>query len=332
MHMTDRTSPAPRREALGPWIRLQTHMTPSHLAWAGEAAAVAFVAAVAALAHGTGLVYVLFPELGALAFDTLKRPHGAWARAPVMLVATPTLAGAVGTLVTQQMAFGLGSVFLVLGVSLLIIKLLRSPVAPAMSAGLLPLVLGDTSWWYPPSLLLGLGLLAGASQLWRRHHPARTAPASPDHPTKPRDFSWAPYFIAFIAVVTLLALGAGLRFLLFPPLAVIGYEMFAHAPTCPWAKRPFALPLACTLAAVAGVALVGALGPGPLTAACALLAGVGILRVLDLHAPPALAVALLPLIMAKPDYAFAGAVATTTLLLSGLFVAWRKMGAKAQPA
>jgi hypothetical protein len=321
MDMTDRTSPAPRREALGPWIRLQTHMTPSHLAWAGEAAAVAFVAAVAALAHGTGLVYVLFPELGALAFDTLKRPHGAWARAPVMLVATPTLAGAVGTLVTQHMAFGLGSVFLVLGVSLLIIKLLRSPVAPAMSAGLLPLVLGDTSWWYPPSLLLGLGLLAGASQLWRRHHPARTAPAAPPRPpphsTGTHDYSWVPFFIAFIAVVTLLALGAGLRFLLFPPLAVIGYEMFAHAPTCPWAKRPFALPLACTLAAVAGVALV---------------AGVGILRVLDLHAPPALAVALLPLIMTKPDYAFAGAVATTTLLLSGLFVAWRKMGAKAQPA
>ncbi len=303
---------------------------PALLVWAAEGAAVAFIAVVAAIAHGSALPYVLFPELGALAYDTLKRPHGAWARAPGMLVLTPFLAGEVGTLATQHLSFGPVSVLLVVGVSLLIVRLLRSPIAPAISAGLLPLVLGDGSWWYPPSLLVGLGLLAGLSQVWRRvahpHPPTAAAPAhTPARQKAPHDYSWIPFFIAFIAAASLLALGVGLRFLLFPPLAVIAYEMFAHAETCPWARRPFALTAACTLAAVAGVLLVGALGPGPLAAACGLVAGVAILRAFDLHAPPALAVALLPLILAKPDYTFAASVAASTLLLTGLFLGWRKL-------
>lgn len=296
----------------------------------------AFIAVVAVIARKTALPYVLFPELGALAYDMLKRPHGAWARAPGMLVLTPFLTGVVGTLAIQHLAFGPVAVFVVLGASMLIVRLLRSPIAPALSAGLLPLVLGDKSWWYPPSLLLGLGLLAAVSQVWRRRiHPSlpiaaappRLAAAAPGEKT-PHDRSWIPFFIAFIAVASLLAVGAGLRFLLFPPLAVIAYEMFAHPETCPWARRPFALVAACTLAAGAGVLLVGLLGTGPLTAACGLVVGVGLLRAFDLHAPPALAVALLPLIIAKPDYTFAASVGAGTLLLSLLFIAWRKTRAR----
>jgi hypothetical protein len=56
----------------------------------------------------------------------------------------------------------------------------------------------------------------------------------------------------------LLAQWSGWRFLLFPPLAVIGFEMFAHSASCPWAGRPLTLPLACALSATGGVAMVGA--------------------------------------------------------------------------
>ncbi|EIU2922724.1 hypothetical protein L4O91_005290 [Pseudomonas aeruginosa] len=37
--------------------------------------------------------YILFPGLGALAHDVIKRPHGTWAKAPGMLVLTPLLTG-----------------------------------------------------------------------------------------------------------------------------------------------------------------------------------------------------------------------------------------------
>jgi hypothetical protein len=296
---------------------------------------VLFIACIAEIAHVSGLSYVLFPELGALSHDTLKRPHGTWARAPLMLVLTPLLAGVVGTLVTRSMAFGLVSVLLVVGASILIIRLLRSPIAPALSAGLLPLVLGDASWWYPPSLLVGLGLLAGVSQIWRRIVPrspdaVSTRDLADDRTEKaPGDYGWAPFFLLFIAAMSLLAVATGLRFLLFPPLVVIAFEMFAHPSVCPWARRPLALSAACTTAAVAGVLLVGLLGVGPLAAACSLAVGIGVLKALDLHAPPALAVGLLPLIVAKPDFGLPASVAISTLLMAAFFLASRKAALKA---
>jgi hypothetical protein len=110
-----------------------------------------YIALIAVIAQSTGLFYVLFPELGALSHDILKRPHGTWARAPLMLVVTPFLTAVVGLVVARHFAYGLGSVFVVVGSAILIIRLLQSPIAPAISAGLLPLALGITSWRYPPS-------------------------------------------------------------------------------------------------------------------------------------------------------------------------------------
>lgn len=309
-------------------------LTPGQAAWAGEGAAVLFMAAIGDIARATGLPFVLFPELGALSHDILKRPHGTWARALRMLVVTPFLTGVVGTLVTGHMAFGLASVLLVVGVSILIIRVLRSPIAPAISAGLLPLALGDASWRYPPSLLVGLGLLAAIAWIWRRVVPTSPRVVSirdlADDIVKetPRDYSWVPFFLLFIAADTLLAEWTGLRFLLFPPLVVVAFEMFAHPHACPWADRALVLPVACTITAAAGVALVALFGPGPLAAASSLAVGIAVLRLFDLHVPPALAVGLLPLILPKPSYAFPLSVAAGTLLLTVSFLGWRKLSLK----
>jgi hypothetical protein len=62
-----------------------------------------------------------------------------------------------------------------------------------------------------------------------------------------------------------LAKATGWRLILFPPLVVIAFEMFAHARVCPWARRPFALPVACVLCATAGVVLVTLFGGTPLS-------------------------------------------------------------------
>jgi hypothetical protein len=53
--------------------------------WFGEAGTILYIALVALIAQATNLSHVLFPELGALSCDILKRPHGTWAKAPVML-------------------------------------------------------------------------------------------------------------------------------------------------------------------------------------------------------------------------------------------------------
>ena len=140
-----------------------------------DIAVASFVGGVSVLARISGNSLLMFPELGALSYGVFHRPNGPWATSPVLLVATPFLAGVVGTLVTRSLPYGVLSVVIVVFAALLIIRLLRSPVAPAISAGLLPLTLGETGWWYAPSLVVGCGSLAVISVLWRRLYPPAEA-------------------------------------------------------------------------------------------------------------------------------------------------------------
>lgn len=296
--------------------------------WLAEPATVLYVGLIALIAQATGLFYVLFPELGALSHDVLKRPHGMWARAPLMLVLTPLLAALGGTLIVRHLPYGLVAVLLDIGWSMLVIAVLRSPIAPAISAGLMPLALDIHSRWYPPSILIGTGLLAGLSLLWRRigfPAPADAARDPDDDVVEqaPSDYSWVPFYLVFLLLAVGAARLSGDRLVLFPPLAVIGFEMFSHPTHCPWAHRPLALLAACGLTAAVGVLCVAALGAGPPGAMVSILAGVGILRLLDLHVPPALAVALLPFVLTRPGWTFPIAVLAGTTLQVGTFAAWR---------
>lgn len=293
----------------------------------GEVATVAFIAALTRLASAVGITYLLFPELGALAHDIFSRPKGTWARAPAMLILTPFLTALVGTLLTRTMTYGAVPVLLCVAAAVLIIQSLRSPIAPAISAGLLPLSLGIHSWWYPPSILVGTSLLAGISLVYQRTAGRRTQTFGPnardtqdnlvEEPAQRYDWI-APYF-AFIGAATLLVHLTGWRFVLFPPLAVIGFEMFAHPQVCPWANRPLALPAVCLLSALCGWGLVLWFGPGALVAAGATALGVLVLLLFDLRAPPALSVALLPFVMDRPDLSYPLAVALGAAVLSAAF-------------
>jgi hypothetical protein len=110
----------------------------------------------------------LFPELGALSHDVFTRPRGTWASAPLLLAVTPVLTGVIGIFFTRALPYGYLSVLLTAGGAVALIFLVKSPIAPAISAGLLPLVLGVKSWWYPPGVLLGTVLLVVLSLLWKR--------------------------------------------------------------------------------------------------------------------------------------------------------------------
>ncbi|MHB1668634.1 HPP family protein [Thiomonas sp.] len=302
-------------------------VSPRRLRKMGELLTLAYIAAIAALAGVTGVGTILFPELGALAHDVFTRPRGAWARSPLWLATTPVAAAVVGILIARHMSFGLVSVFLSVGSTVGLIQTLQSPIAPAISAGLLPLVLGITSWWYPPSILLGTAALALLAVIRTTMLP-QAAPASGFTGTEKADdtveaaasgLAWMPYFFGFLFAVAALALLTGWHLLLFPPLVVMGYEMFAHPTVCPWAERPWALLLACTLSATFGVAFVSLWGVGPLAAVCCLGAGIVALSVLDLHVPPALAVGLLPFIISHPNWELPLAVAGGVLVLTGAF-------------
>lgn len=307
----------------------------------GELIALVYIAIIAEIACATGAVYVLFPELGALSHDVMTRPRGTWANAPLLLAVTPVLTGVVGIVFTRSLPYGYLSVLLTVAGAIAVVLALRSPVAPAISAGLLPLVLGVKSWWYPPAIALGTALLATLSVPWKKYCAARTvaAPVESDEAredlqndiiddlieTTPSGYAWLAVLMAFVAVAVFFVKLTGLRFVLFPPLVVIGFEMLGHTAICPWADKPLRLPVACFLTALGGFVSWHFLGVTPLAAAASMAWGIAMLRVCDLHVPPALAVALLPLVMDKPTIAYPFAVGIGTTLLSLWFLAYQRL-------
>jgi hypothetical protein len=306
-------------------------------AFAGEMIALVYIAVIAEIAYVTGAFYVLFPELGALSQDVFTRPRGTWASAPLLLAITPVLTGVIGIFFTHALPYGYLSVLLTVGGAVGLIYLLKSPIAPAISAGLLPLVLGVKSWWYPPGVMLGTVLLALLSLPWKRLCLAQNwlEPFSPAEAvdeaieqTSVGSSGLIALMLFVAAAVTIVKL-TGLRFLLFPPLVVIGFEMFGHTAICPWAKRPLLLPVACFLTAAGGLFFWNLLGTGPVAAGCSMACGILVLRLLHLHVPPALAVALLPLVMNSPTIAYPFSVGIGTLLMTLWFLAYRSFAGKA---
>jgi len=313
---------------------------------AGELIALIYIATIAGIAYTTGAFYILFPELGALSHDVFTRPRGTWASAPALLAITPVLTGAIGIVFTCILPYGFPSVLLTVASAIAVIFLLKSPIAPAISAGLLPLTLGVKSWWYPPGVLLGTVLLAALSLLWRRLSVAQDClePLSQveviDETVEQLGSGWF-WLVALMTFVTLaifcvelsgypavrrlLGNSGELRFILFPPLVVIGFEMFGHTAICPWARKPLLLPAVCFVSAAGGLLFWNLLGDGPIAAAFSMAWGITALRLFDLHVPPALAVALLPQVMASPTIGYPFSVGIGTLLMTIWFFFYKSL-------
>ena len=256
-----------------------------------------------------------------------------------MLVATPLITAIIGLLIEQHMGYGMLPILLSIALALIVIRLLNSPIAPAIPAGLLPIFLEEKSWWYPAAILFGTTMLVLGLQLYKRIFSGIIPQAkSPEDriddivEKPPRRFAWLPYFTAFLLVDSMLARLTGLRFVLFPPLVVIAYEMFAHPHVCPWADKPIRLVVACVFSAAAGVAIAANLGNNPLFVMLAMAAAILAIRSFRLHAPPAVAVGLLPFVIEHPDFGFALSVGLGTILLVLAFFAYRHFRLRASPA
>ncbi|MGZ0657490.1 HPP family protein [Coraliomargarita sp. W4R53] len=298
-----------------------------------ELLSVCFMAVIAAMSVISGCELIFFPELAALSYDVFQRPKGTWAMAPWLLALTPVATAIVGVLVATFLPFGFTSVLLAIAASILIVHLMRSPIAPAISAGLLPVVLHVDSWLYPPCILLGTVLLVIVLKLWQRYAVPRLPMLTPSVQEQadervewlPRRRTWMPVLLVFVVAMITLAQWTGLRLILFPPLIVIAYEMFGHPSVCPWAKKPIRMPLACCLAAAGGIFLVLTFGPGVLSTMLSMVWGILILRVFKLHVPPALAISLIPQIMENPNYWYPLSVAIGTVSLVFVFMVYKKM-------
>jgi hypothetical protein len=215
---------------------------------------------------------------------------------------TPFLAAVQGLWLTRHFGYGPVSVLLNVGGSLLVIGALRSPIAPALSAGLLPLALGIQNWTYPFSILIGTGGLALVNGL--RHlqgwHQALPSPLEPLPPPR----GWAIPFAVFLLGGLVLVQVIGSPLVMFPPLLVIAFETIVHRHHCPWRANPFRVWLVGNASAVLGLTLVLNLGVTPLATFLAVLLCLALLQLARLAFPPALGLALLPFVIPQPPLTY----------------------------
>ena len=297
----------------------------------GEATTLLYIGGIAKIAVLTGISCFLIPELAALSYDVFTRPTGTWAKAPFLLIVTPLLTAVFGLLIEQYLGYGVGSILLSTSLALLVIKLLNSPIAPAIPAGLLPIVLEEKSWWYPAAILFGTSILVLGLYIYKRTFSELIASQKNNLTNQiddiveqpPKQYTWLPFFIVFLLADVYLAKLTGLRFIMFPPLIVIAFEMFAHSDLCPWVAKPVFLVIACVLVATVGVSVMMTLGNHPVSVMIVMAVAMFIIRSFRLHAPPVAAIGLLPFVIDHPDFRFPLSVSAGTVLLVGTFYIYR---------
>lgn len=299
-----------------------------------ELLAVTFMGSIALAASLSGVALVLFPELAAMTNDVLIRPDGKWAREPLRLILAPTLAAAFGLFCARHLHYAVWNILLIVSFSLIMIGLLRSTMSPSISAGVLPLVLGEHSWLYPIAIFLDLSALVLLLLVRKRYlAPAPATSVIQSKATRvedelegtPRTRFWWVALMSFTAVVGAAAQYTGLRFLLFPPLIVMAYELFGHAEVPGWIKRPILLPLVCLGTAAIGVSAEHLVHPAFVAVIITVICSVVLLRGVDLHMPPALAIGVIPFIIPRPGYRYVFSVFVGSVVLTVAYLAFRRL-------
>jgi hypothetical protein len=298
-----------------------------------ELLAIVFMGAVALAAQTTGFMLLLFPELAALSHDIMTRPRGKWASQPLRLVLTPTLTAVVGIFFARRLAFGVLGITLIVALSLIIIKLMKSTIAAAISAGVLPMALSERSWRYPLAIFVDCTVLVLLFLLWKHY----IVPKDEAYQSEIKDLKviepleaishdrfWGVGLIVFVIALGIAAQATCLRFLLFPPLIVMAYELLGHPQVPEWMRRPALFPIVCLLTASVGLLAHHFIHANSIAVMLTFLCSVGILRLFDLHMPPALAVGLLPFVIKVPDYRFPLSVLLGTISLGLYFSGYKR--------
>jgi CBS-domain-containing membrane protein len=127
----------------------------------------------------------------------------------------------------------------------------------------------------------------------------------------------------FLGVVALVGSATHLRFLLFPPLAAIGYAIFLDPYSRRTALRSVVVGPVC--GALLGVAAVSWLPAGPFRVMLVTALGIAALYLLHAELTPALAVALLTLLVGAQGIAYIVSIALSSLALWVLFLLWRQV-------
>ena len=132
-----------------------------------NAGIVIFLTLMAAVAEFTGLKEVIFPEAGALCIGLWLMPKSVWnvrlREVPIWLTAAAIIGLCINLLlpgVSFEIRYALS--FCLVAIML---RLVRCNMYPAVSAAMLPVLTGTTSWEYPACVLV-ISLLLAVGRFW----------------------------------------------------------------------------------------------------------------------------------------------------------------------
>ncbi len=284
--------------------------------------AILLVTGMVAVAGYTLRKEMIFPEVAALAFGAWVMEETPWKGVKLNLWLSPTLAALTGVLMMRF--FPYSPFFMVAAAFMLValqLALLRSSVMPSISAAILPLLLKCDSWYYLLCVCVFTGIIAAGRHLAdrsrRRGNKDRAVPPgkwdamSTESKTWPNEGNagereaapglahWSKLLAALMAV-SAVALGFHWIFVIAPPLIVSFVEI--SKPDGPLRTKLRGIFMLLSLAAFSGavcVYLMHVVMHWPLwvPAGVSVLSVFIICELLQLHFPPAAAIALLPVII-----------------------------------
>ena len=250
---------------------------------------------------------LIFPEIAALAFGAWATKARPWMATNLDMWLSPSVAGAVGIAVGRWLplpfACQVAAAFVLV---LAWLWVTRSAVLPSISAAILPLVAGETSWIYPLSVCVFTGIIMLVCHVldWRGiGNYTRVVLKSPPTLSAGRQalvslLRWGR-ILAIASFVAWLSRCVGWRFLLAPPL-IIACITFV-SPGGPFRSRPLALYLTVVACASLGAGLAWCAWQGwmPLflAAGLACMGSFLVFQRASLPCPPAAALSVLPTIV-----------------------------------
>ncbi|RQW88128.1 MAG: hypothetical protein EHM79_06430 [Geobacter sp.] len=199
-----------------------------------ELPAILLVMAMFTIAEYTGEQETIFPEIAALALGAWVMEKSPWQSTNLNFWLSPTLAAVTGIIIVRYFAYAplvmVPAAFCLVALQL---KLFRSDVLPSLSAAILPVITRAESWYYPLSVCLLTGIIAlgrfalNRSKSKKGHiiEAARTAGVmAAERSILSESVHWGKLLTGVI-LITAVAVGFDLLFMVAPPLIVAFVEM-----------------------------------------------------------------------------------------------------------
>jgi hypothetical protein len=264
------------------------------------------------------------PELAVLCFGILRYPSGRWATDRIGSILGPTLSALVSTWISIQIGKNPFGVVLSLAATIAILRVLKSVVFPAISAGLFAVLFQINSFSYPLYMFLSCLIVSLVSWFFLRKFRLKSLVVVTSE--EPNNSILSPkiaYYLVCNFGIILLSFHFDLPFLIVPPLFVVFLDKIESEDL--FDKKILIKELGVLLTSSSiGIILNSSLGLSFISITLSLLTSISILSILRVSVLPIIALGLLPMVVNSSSISYPASVTASFLLITLLSVSFKK--------